>query len=69
MPIYVLVHHAQNGETALYYACWKGHSQIVALLAQARADVNQQNKVREVDVVHIERSTPCTYKRSPGVCS
>ena len=45
---YVLVYHAQDGETALYYACWKGHSQIVALLAQASADMNQQNKVRKV---------------------
>ena len=43
---YCIVYYAQDGETALYYACWKGHSQIVALLAQASADMNQQNHVR-----------------------
>ena len=62
---YVLIYHTQDGETALYYACWKGHSQIVALLAQASADMNQQNKVGKVDVVYTlyiqNRPRPCLF--------
>ena len=34
------------GETALYYAAWKGHSKIAILLVEANADIDQQNKVK-----------------------
>ena len=38
--------HVQDGQTALYIACKKGHDQIVELLLKKEVDVNHQMKVR-----------------------
>ena len=40
------VHLSQNGATALHLACLGGHNQVVELLLQARASVDQKAKVR-----------------------
>ena len=37
---------AQDGQTALYIASYKGHDQIVELLLRREADVNHQIKVK-----------------------
>ena len=38
--------HLQDGQTAFFIACRKGHNQIVELLLRREADVNHQTKVR-----------------------
>ena len=35
----------QDGMTALYYAAWSGHNDVVSLLVDAHADVNLPQKV------------------------
>ena len=37
---------SQNGATALHAACQEGHNQVVELLLQAGASVDQKAKVR-----------------------
>ena len=37
---------SQNGATALHVACLGGHNQVVELLLQAGASVDQKTKVR-----------------------
>jgi ankyrin repeat protein len=30
----------EDGRTALYYAAWKGHNEVVSLLVESHADIN-----------------------------
>ena len=41
----LIVHFIQNGETALYHASKTGQSQVVQLLIEKGANVNEVNKV------------------------
>ena len=41
----VLYIFVQDGRTALYYAAWKGHNEVVSLLVEAHADINLPRKV------------------------
>ena len=38
--------HEQNGHTAVYCASYFGHTEVVKLLVQAKADVELQTKVQ-----------------------
>ena len=38
--------HEQNGQTAVYSASGAGHTEVVKLLVQAKADVELQHKVQ-----------------------
>ena len=40
-----LIYALQDGRTALYYAAWKGHSEIVRILLEANAGIDIQEKV------------------------
>ena len=40
--------HLQTGATPLYIACQKGHLPIVQHLIAAKAEINQETKVRAV---------------------
>ena len=43
----LIVHFMQNGETALYHASKTGQSQVVQLLIEKGANVNEVNKVHK----------------------
>ena len=45
--------HVQDGQTALYIACEKGHDQIVELLLRRKANVNHQTKVGPLMLVYV----------------
>ena len=38
----------QNGQTALFFASWKGYKEVVELLLQKKADVSIRNKVHVI---------------------
>ena len=35
----------QGGRTALYFAAWKGHNEVVSLLVESHADINLPDQV------------------------
>jgi len=50
LPLYtslLTVYFIQNGETALYHASKTGQSQVVQLLIEKGANVNEVNKVQK----------------------
>ena len=44
--VYIDLYYSQDGLTALHLACLGGHDQVVDLLLQAGASVDQKAKVR-----------------------
>ena len=56
---------SQNGNTVLHLACLGGHNQVVELLLQAGASVDQKAKVRwgvsYSAFMHSRDNKPCLY--------
>ena len=46
ISVYIDLYCSQTGATALHAACQEGHDQVVVLLLQAGASVDQKAKVR-----------------------
>ena len=53
--------HVQDGQTALFIACRKGHDQVVGLLLKKEANVNHQNKVRPLMLVCVFLHEECFF--------
>ena len=54
------IHPPQTGSTPAHLASWNGHKDCLALLVEARGDVNAVNRVRERQ---IGRGWSCVYVR------
>ena len=56
--VYIDLYCSQDGDTALHLACLGGHNQVVGLLLQAGACVDQETEVRwEISQVVLLNST------------
>ena len=48
----------QDEDTPLHLAAWQGHSQIVTLLIEAKAEIDARNSVSSVPVLHLGKLEP-----------
>ena len=58
----------QNGWSPLCIASFKGHLDIVKILIEAGADINQTNEVQRVGRLHVSFSVIVIYEHTYILC-